>query len=74
MSPFEFERSVAAIYRALGADVKHNVGVGGSQIDVLVEETTESGQRVRTAVECKQYSTSVGVAVLRHISLTISCC
>ncbi len=50
---WEFERKVAAIYRTLGAAVKHDIPLAGNQIDLLIEEQTPSGSIVRTAVECK---------------------
>jgi len=57
----QFEQRVAAIYRALGARVEHNVSLAGNQIDVLVSEETPSGTSLRTAVECKSFSRPVGV-------------
>ena len=57
----EFERSVAAIFRILGAKVEHEVEVAGNQIDVLVTETTSSGIPLRTAIECKAYTKQVGL-------------
>ena len=57
----EFEREVAAIFRALGAQVQHDTELAGNQIDVLVTETTPAGVLVRTAVECKAYQKQVGL-------------
>ncbi len=57
----EFERHVADLYRALGADVRHDVEIAGSQVDVVVVERTTSGFEVISAVECKYYSGTVGV-------------
>lgn len=55
-----FEDVVAELYRALGASVvRQNVNLAGSQIDIYVEETTATGQTVRTAVECKYFSKAV---------------
>jgi hypothetical protein len=62
-SALEFERQVAAIYRALGADVEHNVAIAGNQVDVLVKERTASGTPVRIAIETKAYTRPVGVDV-----------
>ncbi len=56
----QFERRVAAIFRALGANVEHNISLAGNQIDVLVSELTLSGAKIRCAVECKFYSRPVG--------------
>ena len=55
-----FERTVAELYRLLGAEkVQENVNLAGTQIDVYVEERTKSGQTIRTAVECKYYQRRV---------------
>ncbi|MBI3742762.1 MAG: restriction endonuclease [Chloroflexi bacterium] len=56
----EFEDFVAQIYRVIGGSrVRQNVNLAGNQIDLYLEEETPSGQVVRTAVECKYYSTPV---------------
>lgn len=55
-----FEEEVAAIYRSLGGKVKRNVTLAGFQIDMVVEETTPSKQRLCLAVECKFYKERVG--------------
>lgn len=52
----EFERRVAAIFRALGATVEQNTSLAGNQIDILVSERTPSGDTLRSAVECKAFS------------------
>jgi Restriction endonuclease len=55
-----FERTVAELYRLLGAErVQENANLAGTQIDVYVEEKTKSGQIIRTAVECKYYQRRV---------------
>lgn len=56
-----FEREVAAIFRTLGAEVQHDVGVAGNQIDILVRERTTSGSTISTIVECKSFSRPVGI-------------
>ena len=43
----QFERDVAAIYRALGSTVQQDVVLAGNQIDVFVQEKTSSGALVR---------------------------
>ena len=63
-----FERRVAAIYRALGATVEHNVSLAGNQIDVLVVEQTQSGAAFRVAVECKFFSKPVGVDTVNSLA------
>lgn len=61
LAGYQFERQVAAIYRALGARVEVDVGLAGSQIDVLVHEGTQSGSEINVAVECKSFQRPVGV-------------
>jgi hypothetical protein len=64
----ELERQIAAIYRALGARVEHDIALAGNQIDVYVEETTASGATIRTVVEAKDFSRSVGVQVVNSFA------
>jgi hypothetical protein len=60
-----FERRVAELYRAAGADeVQHDIRVVGRQVDVLVTERTPSGTVIRTVVECKSGREKVGVGVV----------
>ena len=55
-----FERTVAELYRLLGAEhVQENVNLAGTQVDIFLEEVTKSGQTIRTAVECKYYQRRV---------------
>lgn len=61
LAGYQFEREVAAIYRALGAKVEVDVGLAGSQIDVLVRERTLSGSELTIAVECKSFQRAVGI-------------
>lgn len=69
-SGLAFERRVADLYRAAGADVARDVDLAGSQVDLLVNERTPSGTVVRTVVECKSGG-RVGVdAVTRLSNLT----
>lgn len=58
---YEFERRVAAIYRALGARVKHDIALAGNQIDILLEEGTTTGALIRSAVECRFHSRQIGI-------------
>src|SRR5262245_22313029 len=60
----QFERRIAAIFRALGAKVQHDVALAGNQIDLLVEEATPSGAAVKIAIECKAYARPIGVGVI----------
>jgi Hypothetical protein (DUF2513)/Restriction endonuclease len=64
----QFEREVAAIYRALGAKVQQDVSLAGNQIDLLVEEHTSSGAAVRIVVECKAYSKPVGIEIVNQFA------
>lgn len=61
LSGYNFEREVAAIYRTLGAKVSVDVGLAGSQIDILLKETTETGSEVTVAIECKSTKRSIGI-------------
>lgn len=61
---WEFERTVAAMYRTLGAEVEHDIALAGNQIDLLIKERTPSGSVVRIAVECKAYNRPVGIDVV----------
>jgi hypothetical protein len=68
--PYQFERDVADLYRSLGAEVRHDVSVAGTQIDVVVVERTPSGSPITRVVECKAYETVVGVEQVRIFALT----
>jgi len=63
-----FERRVAAIFRALGAKVEHEVSLAGSQIDILVSEETPSGSVIRSAIECKYYSRPLGIDLVNSFA------
>lgn len=67
-----FEDEVASLYRAVGASVKQNVNLAGFQIDMLVHESTQSGQKIRFAVECKYYKDKVGNRVVNDFSRIVS--
>src|SRR5258708_14698601 len=63
-------RSVAAIYRTLGASVEEEVSLAGSQIDLLVTLKDAEGGSIRCAVECKAYGKLVGLkTVMRFYAL-----
>lgn len=67
---YQFEREVAAIYRALGAKVEVDVGLAGSQIDMVLKEQTSSGSDITVAVECKSTERPVGVqSVVSFVSV-----
>lgn len=67
-----FEDEVAAIYRALGGKVKQNVNLSGFQVDIVVEETTPSNQKIKIAVECKFYKDKIGNRIVNEFSRTIA--
>ncbi len=67
-----FEKEAAALYRALGAVVRHNVNLAGFQIDLRVEETTPSKQRIRLAVECKFYKERIGNRIVSDFGRVVS--
>ena len=62
-----FEDRVAGLYRLLGASVEQDVALGGNQIDILVTHRFAGGT-VRRAVECKDYSRSVGIDVINSFA------
>jgi nucleoside 2-deoxyribosyltransferase len=64
----KFEEEVAAAYRSLGGSVKLNQNLAGFQIDLLVEEETQSRQRLRLAVECKYYKEPVGNRIVNDFA------
>jgi len=47
---YSFEREVASLYRALGAQVELDRGLAGNQIDLLVTERTPAGSDIKVAV------------------------
>ncbi len=63
-----FERKVAAIFRALGANVEHDVSLAGTQIDILVSEKIPSGSLIKSAIECKYYSKPVGISIVNSFA------
>jgi hypothetical protein len=63
-----FEEEVAAAYRALGASVRSNLNLAGFQIDLLVQEETQSKQKLRLAVECKFYKEPIGNRVVNDFA------
>jgi hypothetical protein len=69
---YQFERDVAATYRALGARVEQDVVLAGNQIDILVEEETSSGTKLRIAVECKAYSRPIGVDIVNQFASLVT--
>jgi hypothetical protein len=68
----QFEREVAAIYRALGAKVEQDVSLAGNQIDLLVEERTSSGAAIRIVIECKAYSKPVGIEIVNQFASLVT--
>lgn len=70
VKPYEFERYVGDLYRALGAEVKHDVMLAGIQIDLLLKEKTASGSSLARLVECKAYSSRVGSPPVRSFAMT----
>lgn len=63
-----FEDEVATMYRSLGASVRQNLNVGGFQVDLVAEEATQSGQKLRLLVECKFYRDKVGNRVVNDFA------
>jgi hypothetical protein len=67
-----FEDEVAAIYRSLGASVRQNLNLGGFQVDLVAEEATQSGQKLRLLVECKFYHDKVGNRVVNDFARVVA--
>lgn len=67
-----FEDEVAVIYRSLGASVRQNLNLGGFQVDLLAEETTQSGQKLRLLIECKFYRDAVGNLVVNDFARIVA--
>jgi hypothetical protein len=72
MNPSTFEDFVADYYRSLGADVKQDISIAGFQVDVLATETTASGERIRSAVECKFYKDKVGNRIVNDFARLVA--
>jgi len=64
----ELERRVAEAYRRMGGRARHNVFVGGNQIDVYVELGTPDGGLHRIAVEVKDWASPVGIDVVNEFA------
>jgi len=68
------ERRVAEAYRQMGArKVEHDVELAGHQIDVYVELDTPDRALHRIAVEAKDYTSPVGISILRDFSGVVDC-
>lgn len=67
-----FEDAIADYYRGLGADVKQNINIAGFQIDIFVSESTPSGEKVRSVVECKFYKEKVGNRVANDFARIVA--
>lgn len=67
-----FENEVAAIYRSLGVSVRRNLNLVGFQIDLVAEEITQSGQKLRLLIECKFYRDSVGNRVVNDFARIVA--
>jgi hypothetical protein len=67
-----FEDEVARMYRSLGASVRQNLNLGGFQVDLLAEEATQSGQKLRLLVECKFYRDKVGNRVVNDFARVVA--
>ena len=65
----QFEKSIADAYRAMGArTITHDVEMAGNQIDVYVELETLDRSLHRVAVEAKEWSSTVGIAVVNDFA------
>lgn len=60
---YALAKAAAAIYRTLGAEVEEDISIAGCQFDLLVRLNVP-GEVLRCAVDCKAYSSLVGVKTL----------
>lgn len=67
----EFEESTLKVLRLLGYEVKHNVTLEGSQIDLLAEYKT-GVIPLRLMVECKDEDQNVGIEAIKQFSGALS--
>ncbi|MDQ6946640.1 MAG: restriction endonuclease, partial [Actinomycetota bacterium] len=67
-----FERRIAELYRALGYDVKPNIGLYGQQVDLLAQRQVEGAGRITIAIECKDHARSLGNQVIQDFVATIT--
>jgi hypothetical protein len=63
-----FESEVADYFRALGLEVKKNQNVAGTQIDMVLTETTKTGKHFLTIVECKFHERPIGTQYVRQFA------
>lgn len=63
-----FEDEVSGLYRQIGVKVKQNVNLAGFQIDLLVEEETQSKQKILSAIEIKFYDKKLGNRIVNDFA------
>lgn len=66
-----FERTVAQLLRDAGAEVRHDVNIGGNQIDVIAIFRVVQIP-VSVAVECKHYNKRVGIDIVNKFAQLIT--
>jgi hypothetical protein len=69
----ELEKKVAELYRKFGdvEKVEHDKGIVGNQIDVYVEMKTGDGSVLRIAIEAKDYTEPVGIAIVNAYAILV---
>ncbi len=72
LNPSTFEDAVADYYRSIDAKVEQDVSLAGFQVDVVVTETTMSGEEIRSAIECKFYSGKVGNRIVNDFARIVA--
>lgn len=67
----EFERTVAELFRSLGARrVVHNSIIDGSQIDLFVENVVPgAAANIKMVIECKDFARPVGVDAVNGFAI-----
>ena len=68
----ELERYVADAYRKMGAKVEHDVDMAGNQIDVYVELEMADRSLHRIAIEAKDWTDTVGIAVINKFATIVN--
>jgi SNF2 family DNA or RNA helicase len=71
MTPAQYEALVAAVYEKMGYEVERTGGSGDGGVDLRAKSVTDGGGEL-LAVQCKHYSGTVGVEVLRELLGAVS--
>lgn len=67
-----FERRVADAYRVLDYQVIRDAVIAGRQTDLIVRKEVPGAPTIKLAIECKDYSGSVGVGVVDEFAARVA--